>query len=260
MKSRISILAFILAVLLVAATLGAAPVAAQTAPPVDRAEPRLITVSGEAQVNVIPDEVTLTLGVETSDKQLRQARSLNSERVKKVMAAAQELGIAAKDIQTDHISIEPRYRDNYEQRDFVGYFVRQTIVITLKDISQFEDLLTDVLDAGANYVHGIQFRTTELRKYRDEARALAIKAAREKATALAQELDQGIGKPYSIREEQSGWWSGYNAWWGSMSGYSMTQNVIQNTEDVPVETESALAPGQISVTARVTVSFELESD
>ncbi len=192
MKRQLSVLALVAVLLLAAAAVGApsaaqlaAQPAAQTVTPTGRAEPRLITVSGEAQVNVVPDEVTLTLGVETSDKQLRTAKSLNDERVKRVMAAAEKLGIATKDIKTDHISIEPRYRDSYEQRDFVGYFVRQTIVITLSDITLFEDLLTDVLDAGANYVHGIQFRTTELRKHKDEARSLAIQAAREKAAALA---------------------------------------------------------------------------
>lgn len=256
MQPRLSVLALILIVLLVVAA-GGAPVAAQSITSTDRAAPRLITVSGEAQVNVVPDEVTLTLGVETSDKQLRTARRLNDERVKEVIAAAGKRGVAAKDIQTDHIGIEPRYRDSYEQRDFIGYFVRQTIVITLSDVSLFEDLLTDVLDAGANYVHGIEFRTTELRKYKDEARALAIQAAQEKAAALAGELDQGIGKPHEIREEQSSSWSGYNAWWGG-SGYSMMQNVIQNAGDVPAAIEGALAPGQISVIARVTVSFELE--
>ena len=244
--------------LLITVTLGAAPAAAQTAPPQDRAEPRLVTVTGEAVVNVVPDEVVLTLGVESSDKQLRRAKSLNDERVKQVLAAAEKLGIPAKDIQTDHISIEPRYRDSYEQRDFIGYFVRQTIVITLKDVSQFENLLTDVLDAGANYVHGIQFRTTELRKHKDEARALAIKAAREKAVALAQELDQKVGKPYAIREDQEGWGSGYNSWWGSAGGLGMTQNVVQNAGNAGMEMDGALAPGQIGVTARVTVSFELE--
>jgi uncharacterized protein len=258
MKDRMSILGFALAALLITVTLGAAPAAAQTAPPQDRAEPRLVTVTGEAVVNVVPDEVVLTLGVESSDKQLRRAKSLNDERVKQVLAAAERLGIPAKDIQTDHISIEPRYRDNYEQRDFVGYFVRQTIEITLKDISQFENLLTDVLDAGANYVHGIQFRTSELRKHKDEARALAIKAAREKAVALAHELDQNVGKPYSIREDQEGWWSGYNTGWGSAGGLGMTQNVVQNAGNGGAEMEGALAPGQLGVTARVTVSFELE--
>jgi hypothetical protein len=258
MKHRTSILPLAAAALLVMLALSAFPAAAQTTGPEDHADPRLITVTGEAVVKVVPDEVILTLGVESADKQLRLAKSMNDARVKAVLDAAQKLGVPAKDIQTDHISIEPRYRDSYEQRDFVGYFVRQTIGITLKDVSQFETLLTDVLDAGANYVHGIQFRTTELRKHKDEARALAIQAAQEKAAALAQELGQEIGQPYAIREDQEGWWSGYNSWWGGAGGLGMAQNVVQNAGNAAAETDGTLAPGQISVTARVTVSFELE--
>ena len=58
------------------------------------------------------------------------------------------------------------------------------MVITLGDVSRFEDLLSDTLLAGANHVHNVEFRTTELRQHRDAARALAIQAAREKAEAL----------------------------------------------------------------------------
>lgn len=253
MKPLVSILSVVALACLLAA-LAVAPAAAQSEPP---ASPRLITVTGEAEVKAPPDEVILTLGVESSNKQLKLAKGQNDELVKQVSAAAAALGVPPKDIQTDHISIEPRYRDSYEQRDFVGYFVRQTVVITLKDIAQFEQLLGDTLEAGANYVHGIEFRTTELRKLRDQARSLAIRAAREKAVAMAQELDQRIGKPNSIREDQSGWWSPYNSWWGGR-GASMTQNVIQDAGSAPALSEGALAPGQISVTARVTVSFELE--
>ncbi len=236
---------------------GVTPAAAQTIAPDARAEPRLITVTGEAEVNVVPDQVILTLGVETTNRQLRLAKNANDEIVKKVFAAAQGRGVAVKDIQTDYISIEPRYRDSYEQRDFIGFFVRKTVVITLRDVAQFEDLLSDVLEAGANYVQGIQFRTTELRKYRDQARSLAIQAALEKAVALAQELGQQVGQPARITEEQNNWWSGYGAWWGGSFAGAMTQNVIQNAGNAPAPTEGALAPGQISVTARVTVSFEL---
>jgi uncharacterized protein YggE len=38
----------------------------------------------------------------------------------------------------------------------------------------------------------------------------------------------------------------------------MTQNVIQDAGSAAAGTEATLAPGQISVTARVTVSFEME--
>jgi hypothetical protein len=223
------------------------------------AEPGIITVTGEAEVRVVPDEVILTLGVETWDEYLKSAKSQNDERVKEVLRIAQAYGVEARHIQTDHISIEPRYEDNYEKKDLIGYFVRKTIVITLKDISKFDDLLTSVIDADVNYVHGIQFRTTELRKHRDEARALAIKAAQEKANALAGELGQSVGRPRTINEEQAGWWSWYNSWWGAGWGNNMSQNVIQEAGgSSSTSDDGTIAPGQITVNARVNVSFELE--
>jgi uncharacterized protein YggE len=86
---------------------------------------------------------------------------------------------------------------------------------------------------------------------------LAIKAARERADALARELGQEVGQPYSIQEDPAGRWSAYDAWWGSRWDGGMTQNVIQNAGGAPPPTGSTLAPGQISVNARVMVSFEL---
>jgi uncharacterized protein YggE len=221
-------------------------------------EPRLITVTGEAEVRVVPDEVIVTLGVETWDKNLDIAKSRNDEIVKKVLALATDYGIPPEHVQTDYIGVEPRYRDGYyEERDFIGYFVHKTIVITLRDLSKFEDLLSGALKAGVNYVQGIEFHTTELRKHRDEARALAIQAAKEKAIALAGELGQKVGDPQTIQEDQSGWWSGYGAWWGSRWGGTTSQNVIQETGGTAWTGESSVAPGQIDVNARVTVSFEL---
>ena len=221
-------------------------------------EPRRVSVTGEAEVRVVPDEVILTLGVETWDKNLNLAKSRNDEIVKRVIALAGNYGIKPEHVQTDYFGVEPRYRDGYyEERDFIGYFVHKTIVITLHDLSRFEDLLSDALQAGVNYVHGIDFRTTELRKHRDEARALAIQAAKEKAIALSGELGQNVGDPLTIQEEQSGWWSSYGAWWGSRWGGGMTQNVIQEVGGASALADSSVAPGQIEITARVTVSFEL---
>jgi hypothetical protein len=221
-------------------------------------QPRLITVTGDAEVRVVPDEVVLTLGVETHDRDMSLAKSQNDERVKKLLAAAKDHKIEPKYVQTDYINIEPRYRGNCADSEFLGYFVRKTVVLTLKDVPQFESVLSDVLNAGANYVHGIRFRTTELRKYRDQARALAIKAAREKAEALAGELGQKVGKPHSIQESRNWWWSGYSSWWGGQWGGQTAQNVIQDSGGRGASEEGTLALGQITVNASVTVSFELE--
>lgn len=220
-------------------------------------ETRLITVTGDAEVRVVPDEVILTLGVETWDKEMETAKRQNDAIVSSVLDLTTEYDIEPQLVQTDFVHIEPRWRNGYyEERDFVGFFVRKTIVITLRDLNKFEGLLSGVLDAGVNHVQGIEFRTTELRQHRDEARALAIQAAREKAIALAGELGQTVGQPQMIQEVQSGWWSGYHSWWGSWGG-TMAQNVIQETGGVGPAGQGGLAPGQISVNARVSVSFEL---
>jgi uncharacterized protein YggE len=179
--------------------------------------------------------------------------------VKKVINLAKGFGIEAKHIQTDFINIQPEYNYiSYDLDQIVGYRVGKTIVITLKDIDKFDDLYSGVLELGANYVHGVEFRTTDLRKFRDQARALAITAAQEKATALAQELGRSIGTPVSINENSSGWWSSYGSWWGRRWGEYISQNVIQNAGMVGFTTEEGVAPGQLNVNASVSVTFELQ--
>jgi uncharacterized protein len=217
---------------------------------------RTIRVNGEASVMVEPDEVVLTLGIETRHVQLKTAKQRSDEILRKATEIAKSSGIETRYIQSDFIQIEPRYKD-YETQVFDVYVVRQNLVLTLREIDRFEELLSGLLDAGITNVQGIQFRTTELRKYRDQARALALNAAKEKAIAMAGELDQDVGEPLSIEEGYQGWFSWYDSWWGSrISG--MTQNVIQNAGPSTYNGDSSLAPGQIAVTANVTVQFVLK--
>lgn len=217
-----------------------------------------ITVTGDAEVRVMPDEVVLTLGVETDDLDLTAAKAENDARMARVIKAAEGLGVPKNLIQTDFVGIEPRYAYDRAQREFLGYWVRKNTAITLRDIDTFETLLSRVLEAGANYVHGIQFRTTALRTHRDRARSIALRAARDKAHLMASELDREVGEPFLIREDHSGWWSWYSGWWGNRGGGALSQNVVQNAPPTTGGTDSVTAPGQISVTARVTVTFSLK--
>lgn len=231
--------------------------------------PRLITVSGDAEIRVVPDEVVITLGVETSNKVLSLAQKANDAVVRAVIEKARKNRIDQKHIQTDYFTVEPRYDTRYDSREernrdlFVGYFVRKNMSITLKDLSRYEDVISGVLESGANYVHGISFRTTELRKHRDAARVMAVKAAREKAELYARELGVKIRGAVTLNEEYGGWWSWSNSPWGGPLGRAnMMQNVSQNAMGSgggqPTEGGDTLAPGQISVTARVSAVFEMD--
>jgi len=161
----------------------------------------------------VPDEVVLMLGVETNDLNLTTAKADNDARMARVLRAAEEIGVPKSRVRTDFIGMEPRYDYDHGQRRFLGYWVRKSTAITLRDIGAFEALLSNVLEVGANDVHGIEFQTTELRTHRDTARSMALRAAREKAEAMAGQLDKEIGEPVLIREDHSGWRS-----WGAGNG------------------------------------------
>lgn len=218
---------------------------------------RTVTVTGDAEVQVVPDEVVLTLGVETWDKDLKKAKRANDEVVTDLLGLTEASGIEARRVQTDYLNVEPRYDDYYERRQFLGYYVRKTVVITLNDLALFESFLSQALELGVTHVHGVEFRTTELRKYRDEARALAVRAAQEKAAALCEELGEEVGRPIQITEQYSRWWSPYSSWWGYGSSQYMAQNVIVQAGDGG-EYQGTTAPGQITVTASVSVTFGMK--
>ena len=218
---------------------------------------RTISVNGDATVLVAPDQVVLNVGVESLDLVLANAKRANDQAVAKALQIARAYGIPDQKIQTDYVSIQPVYDNNYSNPRLSHYAVRKSISMTLTDLNQFEPLLTELLSAGVNNVNSIQFQTTRLRENRDKARALALQAAQEKAAAMTTELGQTVGKPLSITEEYANTFS-YYSWWGG--GYNaMTQNVIQNSGPAQdFEGEGTVAPGQIEVTARVTVQFEMQ--
>ena len=238
------------------------PVWAQQAPTYD-ARPK-ITVSGEAVVNVKPDKIVISLGIETKDNDIMVAKQKNNDILKKAVAAVKECGVAEKDIQTDHLSIQPRWKIEYQHEEFLGYVVRNAFTVTLTDTAKVEELVTTVLLAGVNYIHGIDFQTTELKKYREQARELALKAAKEKAKKMVAALGpHEIGAPIQINENYGGSpWSYYSNWSGGAWGFSrsqgMSQNAFQNVGSGSGEISDTIALGKISVHANVNVTFELK--
>jgi uncharacterized protein len=218
-----------------------------------------VNVSGDAQVNVVPDKVTILLGVETRNKNLDEASSQNDSLVRQVLTAARKLEVNASDIQTDFIHVDLKYE--HDDSTLVDYYkVTKEIQIALKDVSKFENLVNAVLHAGANHIYGIEFATSELRKYRDQARALATKAAIDKANDLAGVAGMKVvGKPTSVTTYSYGGGSSYRNCCGYMYGNGMAQNVVQNQDTGgDASSESTIALGKIAVSASVTMTFQMQ--
>ena len=75
-----------------------------------------IDVQGSADVKVVPDQVFLVFGIETSDPDLKVAKSKNDERSKNLLALTRDLNIDPKYVQTDFINIEQLVRAGRKPR------------------------------------------------------------------------------------------------------------------------------------------------
>lgn len=216
----------------------------------DHAPPRTISTTGEAVVNVVPDEVVLGLGVETFAPRLEDAKRANDERAAKLVSVIKAAGVEEKHIQTATLQLEIRYRSSRPSEGIDGYYARRSYSVTLKQPQKLEALLDSALTGGANQILGIDYRTAQLRTHRDAARKMAIKAAKEKAVALAAELDCAVGAPRTISEGHVGY-----SPWGRMN--MMTQNVMQEGGSAGAEGVEATPFGQIGINAHVSVTFDL---
>jgi uncharacterized protein YggE len=207
--------------------------------------PRIISVTGNAEIKVAPDEVSLMLGVDSHDKDLAVAKLDNDKRIKKLLTLAHAAGADSKNIKTSALTMGPEYSDEKIPK-LLGYQVSQTVAVTLTDLSKYEDLMTNFLRTGVNRVDGINFFVADPKKYREEARLKAVQAAREKAVAMAGQLGQTVGKTWEVTEEPD------------IDAQDVTANFNTRYKMPMQQEQSTVAGGEVTIRALVRVSFQFE--
>jgi len=222
----------------------------------------MITVSGAAEVLIAPDEAVFSIDVTKTNKDLPTAKRLNDESVGKILELTRRFSISPQNVQTAQIAVDMKYEsirdaktriyseegDEIGKRVFKGYEVSKTVTVRLTDLSRFEEFFAEVLQTGATAVNSVRFETSRLRENKDKAREMAMKAAKEKATAMAAAIGQNIGRAIKITEGTVGGQPYMN--------YAANSNSVGTTGSF-TESLVTFAPGAIKIEAQVTVSFQL---
>ena len=194
-----------------------------------------ITVTGSGAVFTVPDRAAFSFGVLTQAQTARAALNANSEQAARVIAALKSAGVTADDLQTEQVSIYPRYSD--DGATILGFAAQNSVSAILRSLGRVGAVVDAAVAAGANNVSGPSLsRSDQTDLYRAALRT-AVDDARAKAQALAAAGGVTLGKVVGIVES------------GASQPVSAPRAADMAAADVPVE------PGKQQVEALVSVTF-----
>ena len=203
---------------------------------------RRLTVTGEGRASAVPDMATITLGVQREARTAGAAMSAASEAASAVLATLEGAGIESRDIQTTRLGLDPRYArptDNAPPK-ITGYIASNGLIVRVRDLTDLGGLLDAVISDGANSFRGISFGVSDPTDLAAEARRDAVRDAAARAETLAGAAGVSLGPLQSLTE---GGGDGGPA--PIMRGAMMAEAAVP------------LAEGEIDITARVTLVYEI---
>jgi len=147
--------------------------------------PKTIKTTGTAELKVTPDQASVQIGVERQSIKARNAKAAVAETSRKILAVLKTRGVEDKDIQTAYLYLEPMidYRNGLRITNFTA---QQSLSVKLHDLSKLDDVMDAAVAAGANRIDGIEYQSSELRKYKDQARDGPRKLHARKPKGLSQ--------------------------------------------------------------------------
>ncbi|RRR70029.1 MAG: DUF541 domain-containing protein [Candidatus Viridilinea halotolerans] len=204
---------------------------------------RQVTVVGQGEVKLAPDQATIQIGVETRATTTREALDQNTAQAATIIEQMKQVGVEERDIQTSGFNIYANYSEN--GRTVTGYTVSNNVVVTVRNLEQTGALLDQVVAAGANRIYGINFGLSDREGALAQARDAAITNARARAERLAQGSGASLGSVLVITENI-----------GTdpvmpMPAMMARDEVLGTGATVPVQ------PGEQTFNAQVQVTYEL---
>ena len=199
-----------------------------------------IDVIGTAEQVLNPDQVIIQIIIENSESTPKEAQTKTSQ------AAAQALSYlksktSISSIETNYVNLRSQ-RIDYNKETY-QYIATQNIGFVLKDIGDYQNVIVDLMEKGVNGIGSVRFESSQREKLEQQLLAKAVKNAKEKAIFLASQLNQQIGSAVHISDR------------------------IVESGPVPIafkssmemdESRASIAPGELQISARVNVVFELK--
>ena len=214
-----------------------------------RDENRRITrvmVAGDSIVQAQPDTAIVSVAVVTQNRSAISAQQENAAKTDAVVRALKAAAGAGAEVKTSGYSLQPQrvYKEN-QPPTITGYEARNSVTVTLNDLTKVGSVIDAAAQAGANDFSNIAFTLRQDRQARDSALSEATRVAVSKAQVIATALGGRVVRIVEVQEE----------------GFQQRPPVpVYQTETFMAKSSVAtpIEVGSLDITSRVQVIAEVE--
>lgn len=211
----------------------------------------IISVSATGEAYASPDLALTTFSVVTEAETVDSAISQNAEKMNAVIDYVKSQGVQDKDLKTTSFNIYPRY-EWYEKgtcippcpsgrRVLVGYEVRQSLQVKIRDLQNIGQIIQGATDKGVNQVSDLQFTIDNQDELKNQARAQAVEKAKAKAKTLASQLEVKLVRITSFSESAA--FPRY---------YALEESMAKGGEAPQIET------GENKIEVTISITYEID--
>ncbi|MGM7701628.1 SIMPL domain-containing protein [Pseudalkalibacillus sp. Hm43] len=157
---------------------------------------------GEGTIKADPDQIYMTIGVQTENEDVKQATTENAYRATQVLKALQNIGVPTNQIETTEYNIQPIYQYEDGKSNLKGFRVEHLYRIRLNQMNMAGEVYDTAIQAGANVARGLSFELSNPSDYYCVALQKAYEDALGKACSLANVMGVRMTKnPLKVQEQ-----------------------------------------------------------
>lgn len=158
--------------------------------------PSGVSTFGSGVIRVSPDFAVIQVSVEFTEDTPKRA----FDRTKAASESVRKFLNTVKDCEVNTSRVTVQERRNWQSQKSLGYNASIAYRIVLKALDKVEEVISGLIQNGANSIQSVTFQSANLKEYRKEARRLAILAAKEKAAHYCDAAGADIGSVIHIED------------------------------------------------------------
>jgi uncharacterized protein YggE len=155
---------------------------------------------GAASVKAIPDLVRVRFKIVRLEKTPGESFARASGSVHAVREVLRGHGVPDGGVERSRLGLKSTWNYGGSRREFLGYECTAAFAVQSGDLDDVQQLLVDLVEAGANEIEGVDFDVTGKQAMRAEARRKAVDAAHEKASLYAEAAGARLGPVVHIED------------------------------------------------------------